>query len=591
MSTSTKYTFTVTQSSYVFYAWATPNKYYLTVDANGGYNMSGGSIIESTHDYGSTYGIPAPTRDGYVFTGWTVTSGLNTSTAMWGATPSTTINSIPSPSTKCFNGDDAVWFRNLNPTNNASVTLTANWEAITYTVDVNPNGGTYNGSTVTTSLGAKSYDSVFSVLAPTRMGYTFAGWMVTSGLITTTARWGTTANPTTSISSTTKCVNGTNAVYFKNITPLSGGSVTLTANWTANYYTLTINPNGGSYSGSASNKTVSVQYTSTYTLQNPTRDGFNFTGWKITSGTSTSVSDNIVTMGYTNSTVTAQWAEKFWAEDEYVASSFAGGTGTQTDPYIIKTAGQLGKLSRDSFGNNFDGVYFKLGANIDLGAHQWYPIGYNNQFKGVFDGGLYKVSNLRITEGDFSYVGLFIHALSVSNLILDSPTITVGTYVGAIAGRTLVNAVIRNCMVTNANLNGVRCAGGLVGRAVTDNVIIENCIVKNSTIEGEMCGAFIGDKLLDTGSISTSGAYNISGANCKAINGNTAAAINAKGVFSDTELEGKKIYGSINDFGGFTYNANLNDGMPVPEGLFAVGGQSGSENVYNYLASKGFENS
>ena len=46
---------------------------------------------------------------------------------------------------------------------------------------------------------------------------------------------------------------------------------------------------------------------------------------------------------------------------DYAAAEFAGGTGTETDPYQIATAEQLAKLSKDvSGGSNYQGIFFSL---------------------------------------------------------------------------------------------------------------------------------------------------------------------------------------------------------------------------------------
>ena len=63
---------------------------------------------------------------------------------------------------------------------------------------------------------------------------------------------------------------------------------------------------------------------------------------------------------------------------DYAAADFAGGTGTEADPYQIATAEQLAKLSKDvSEGNNYQGTFFELTENIDLSSHRWIPIGIN----------------------------------------------------------------------------------------------------------------------------------------------------------------------------------------------------------------------
>ncbi|MBR1747988.1 MAG: InlB B-repeat-containing protein, partial [Clostridia bacterium] len=146
----------------------------------------------------------------------------------------------------------------------------------TYTVTYAFAGGTH-GSKAPTPW---TNDAVQEVSAPTRTRYTFAGWTVTSGLNTSTAKYGPTNDPATAISAaTTKCINGaTGSVYFKNLTAASSGSVTLTANWTANTYTATYDAQGGSVA--SANKTVS--FGSTYgDLLTPTRTGYDFLGWRL----------------------------------------------------------------------------------------------------------------------------------------------------------------------------------------------------------------------------------------------------------------------------------------------------------------------
>ena len=60
----------------------------------------------------------------------------------------------------------------------------------------------------------------------------------------------------------------------------STGNRKFTANWTANNYTITLNPNGGTYNGSTSNSTVTATYESDVNIGYPTRSGYRFTGWK-----------------------------------------------------------------------------------------------------------------------------------------------------------------------------------------------------------------------------------------------------------------------------------------------------------------------
>lgn len=93
----------------------------------------------------------------------------------------------------------------------------------------------------------------------------------------------------------------------------------------------------------------------------------------------------------------------------YYSTSFAGGSGSQGDPYLISNAAELAYLSKifsDGTGyNNYSGKYFKQTADINLSAHYWYPIGasdsidnsnnnYSN-FVANYDGDGFSVSGIR----------------------------------------------------------------------------------------------------------------------------------------------------------------------------------------------------
>ncbi len=111
------------------------------------------------------------------------------------------------------------------------ITITYTGGASTYDISYSLDGGSH-GTTHPTS---GTIGTAFYVSAPSKSGYTFTGWKVTSGLNSTTAKWGTSSTPSTSISSSsTLCVNGaTGNVYFKDL-GAANASVTLTANWQVN---------------------------------------------------------------------------------------------------------------------------------------------------------------------------------------------------------------------------------------------------------------------------------------------------------------------------------------------------------------------
>ena len=133
-----------------------------------------------------------------------------------------------------------------------NTTLYAKWNPTTYNITYALNDGTHGSM----HPNSGTYDTAFYVSAPTKDHYTFTGWTVTSGLNTSTAKWGTTSSPDTAISSSsTLCVNGASGnVYFKNINAAST-AVTLTANWSINSYTV-----GGTISDGHLSSTADVDY-------------------------------------------------------------------------------------------------------------------------------------------------------------------------------------------------------------------------------------------------------------------------------------------------------------------------------------------
>ena len=161
---------------------------------------------------------------------------------------------------------------------------------------------------------------------------------------------------------------------------------------------------------------------------------------------------------------------------DFAATSFEGGEGTETSPYLIKTAEQLAKVAKDVADNttNYAGTYFKLVSDINLEGHDWYPIGHfysveesnvQNGFGGIFDGDGHKIENLTITPlANFKSIGLFGETASgfeLRNLTIESGTIEGEMVTGALVGSN--NGIIENC-VNKANVTCVYYyVGGIAG--------------------------------------------------------------------------------------------------------------------------------
>lgn len=144
----------------------------------------------------------------------------------------------------------------------------------THKVTIDPNGGNYSGTTPVTGVHA---GQVIDIATPTRDGYTFTGW--TGGKVT----------------------NGAYTVENKD--------VTLKAEWSANDYTLTVDPNGGTYNKQTSYDKLHIN--DTKDLGATSKTGYTFTGWTVNDGNhGAKVNGNKVTMGAADAVVTANFAAK-----------------------------------------------------------------------------------------------------------------------------------------------------------------------------------------------------------------------------------------------------------------------------------------
>ena len=228
------------------YAGWNVNTYYISFKAG---SCGSGSMSNMTMKYTDVKNLSpnAFTRTGYSFKNWSGSDG------------------------KTYTNSQEV--NRLTATNGATITMTANCSANTYTVTFDANGG----NTPSPTSKSVTYGGTYGTLATiSRTGYTFKGWY-------------TAASGGTKIESSTKVTITSNQ--------------TLYAQWDINYYSVTISRNNTSY-GTVSNSSVSIPYGTTYsvsgntlTFSNATKvtasaiavTGYTttFSGWSSTSGTIT----------------------------------------------------------------------------------------------------------------------------------------------------------------------------------------------------------------------------------------------------------------------------------------------------------------
>ena len=462
----------------------------------------GTSLTNSNYDYESSKNVvlPTPTKTGYIFKGWKLNNQGND-----------------------LNGNQD--FSNNITTSSKTIHLYANWEPIKYNIIYNLNGGK-NGSSAPAE---GTFDSVITIPNPEKIGYIFVGWTA-SGLDLNTAKYGANDALSTSWDGKTKVT----MTHFKNLRSTSG-IVTLTANWTANTYTVQYSGNGNT-GGSTNSQTFT--YDQTYSLQynSFTRTGYIFICWNTKDdGTGKdylaqqSVSNLSADPGATV-TLYAKW-QATWASSGIKQPTDQDSEGY----YLISSAEELAWLAYQTENGKLGGKYKQI-TNIDLTRKTWLPIGRLNAFVGEYNGQGYKITGLKTSD-----------AKGASSEFLES--------YGGLFGQ-LTNAPddsivkIYNVYIENANINGK--TAGIIAGSVSDNVVIENCIV-SGTVNGKTIGSVVG----------VGGQIN----NCLAINVNTSAMGNSATIQNCIYQLSSGTKGEINfsDYSGWGYNENLF--YPIPTAI------------------------
>ncbi len=318
----------------------TPITYNVSVDYNGGsakadtsgvvYKVAGSSNSPSiagaeplTYDvvYNIYHFDDYTTRTGYLYDGIKV-SGADTSTAKWGLFTDNNTNATSSLSngTVIATSDGDLNFKNLTTTDGATITIQIQWKPITYSVNVDYNGGSSkNGGIIHkiagsdgsgTAIGGASlsYDSVYNIYhfddCSTRTGYLYNGIKV-SGADTSTAKWGlftdNNTNATSSLSNGTVIATSDGDINFKNLATVNGAEVTVQIQWKPITYNVTVDVNGGVGSinycvagdSSSANRgnNFSLTYDTVYNLytfgSDIARAGYTYDGIKVQNADST----------------------------------------------------------------------------------------------------------------------------------------------------------------------------------------------------------------------------------------------------------------------------------------------------------------
>ncbi len=137
--------------------------------------------------------------------------------------------------------------------------------------------------------------------------------------------------------------------------------------------------------------------------------------------------------------------------------------GTKDAPFVIYTKKQflsmIDSINALLSSYNTDGVYFALGADIDLGNETINPIGTEkNHFKGEFNGNGYTIANFKVNDVNDGYTGLFAYNDgTVKNLRLANVTVDVQKHgsvgIGLVVGYN--QGTVQNISVSGGIINAV----------------------------------------------------------------------------------------------------------------------------------------
>jgi len=205
------------------------------------FNPKGGAVTptsEPTGEAGTLTSLPVPVRNGYTFYGWFT---------------DTTGGKQVSPNT-VFSANTAVYAR---------------WALITYTVTFDADGGKGAVASATTGEGG----TLSSLPAPTKTGYTFAGWY-------------------------------TSPVDGARITTITafGANTTVYARWTLITHTVKFDAKGGTVTPTVG---ITGEGGTLASLPAPVRNGYNFSGWFTAAAGGDSVTAGKVYDA--NTTIYARW--------------------------------------------------------------------------------------------------------------------------------------------------------------------------------------------------------------------------------------------------------------------------------------------
>lgn len=193
-------------------------------------------------------------------------------------------------------------------------------------------------------------------------------------------------------------------------------------------------------------------------------------------------------------TVTSTLSELVRDDTEQVIVAFEYGNGTINKPYLISSRNHLEFLRNQvDNGVSYEGIYFQLANNIDLGNENWNPIGTrNNSFRGIFDGAGHTISNMYVvvqlkntssveSYGLFASLGGGTKKTVVKNINLENPTIEISSFSASSGGGINIGS-LAGTMYRNTEVNNI----------IVNNLVMKTTMSSNYTIRNNNIQVFVG---------------------------------------------------------------------------------------------------
>ena len=197
---------------------------------------------------------------------------------------------------------------------------------------------------------------------------------------------------------------------------------------------------------------------------------------------------NIPTIFYDNTTISSTYFPevnlylnvKKW--EDFAATSFASGTGTEPNPYIIETPEQFAYMINAVNSGSQTGKFYRLVKDIDLSGKYWTPIGTTDKpFNGVFDASYTETVGADTVIKTYTIYYAMVNSKGNDNVEYDYAGIF-----GVVSGTGNVS----NVRTLGGNIQG-KVAGGVVGYYRSNN-IMANIDNGNTVVGSVYAGGVVG---------------------------------------------------------------------------------------------------